>query len=164
MSRYDASNIFEKIGSFIPGYRGYAQKERRRDTDKLLRLEIAKHIDLMKEILNDVIRQQADRKEMNIIKDLDRLKRNLDITANQIRHASCGESGLFDVVQVYTSDLDKLYQFDLGIKDDAEQLAQMIKKMLDTENIKQDCEEIVTILSALSEKVTNRDKVIAEVR
>jgi len=71
MSKYEATNIFEKIGSFIPGYRGYDDKERRRDTDKLLRLQIAIHIDLMKEIVNDVIRQQVNRKEMNIINELD---------------------------------------------------------------------------------------------
>lgn len=157
-------NIFEKIGTFIPGYKGYSEKEGRKDTDKLLRLEIAKQLDRLKETLNDVIRQQMDQKKMDSINDLDRLKRNLDIAANQVRYANYGESGFFDVVQVDTADLDKLYQFDLGIKEEAEQLAPKIKALLGTENIKQDCAAIISILSALSEKMTNRDKVITEVR
>lgn len=156
-------NIFEKIGAFIPGYKGYSEKEGRRDTDKLLRLEIAKHLDHMKETLNDVIRQQVDQKKMESINDLDRIKRNLDITANQIRYANYGESGFFDVVQVDTADLDKLYQFDLGIQQEAEQLGPKMKALLGTENIKQDCAAIISSLSALSEKMTNRDKVITEV-
>jgi len=39
MADYTGKNIFEKIGSFIPGYKGYSEKEGRRDTDKLLRME-----------------------------------------------------------------------------------------------------------------------------
>ena len=157
-------NIFKKIGAFIPGYKGYSEKEGRKDTDKLLRLEIAKQLDHLKETLNEAIRQQTDQKKMDSINDLDRLKRNLDITANQVRYANYGESGFFDIVQVDTADLDKLYQFDLGIKEEAEQLGPKMKALLGTENIKQDCAAIISILSALSEKVTDRDKVITEVR
>jgi hypothetical protein len=157
-------NIFEKIGAFIPGYKGYSEKEGRRDTDKLLRLEIAKHLDGLKENINDIIRQQMDEKKMDSINDLDRLKRNLDIAANQVRYANYGESGFFDVVQIETADLDNLYQFDLGIKEEAEQLGAKIKALMGTENLKKDCAVINSILSNLSEKMTKRDKIITEVK
>jgi hypothetical protein len=157
-------NIFDKIGAFIPGYKGYSEKEGRRDTDKMLRLEIAKHLDGLKETIDGVIRQQMDEKKMVSINDLDHLKRNLDIAANQIRYANCGESGFFDVVQIDAADLDKLYQFDLGINEEAEQLGPKMKTLMGAENLKKDCAAISTILSALSEKITNRDKVIAEVK
>lgn len=164
MSDYQGKNIFEKIGAFIPGYKGYSEKEGRKDTDKLLRQEIAKHLDRMKETINDVIRQQMDEEKIESINDLDRIKRNLDIAANQVRYANYGEAGFFDLVQVDTSDLDKLYQHDLGIKEEVEQLGFKIKALLGTENLKKDCTSIISILSALSEKMTNRDKVITEVR
>jgi len=164
MSDYTGKNIFEKIGAFIPGYKGYSEKEGRRDTDKLLRLEIAKHLDRMKETMNDVIRQQTDEKKMDFINDLDRIKRNLDIAANQVRFANHGESGFFDIVQVDTTDLDKLYQYDMGIKEESEQLALKIKSLQASENLKKDCSSIISSLAALSEKMTNRDKVITEVR
>ena len=51
MADYTGKNIFEKIGAFIPGYKGYSEKEGRRDTDKLLRLEIAKQLDRLKELM-----------------------------------------------------------------------------------------------------------------
>lgn len=157
-------NIFEKIGAFIPGYKGYSEKEGRRDTDKLLRLEIAKHLDHLKEIINNIVRQQTAEKKIDLINDLDRLKRNLDITANQVRYANYGESGFFDVVQIDTTDLDKLYQFDMEIKEEAEQLALTIKALQASENLKKDCSSIISGLAALSEKMSNRDKVITEVR
>jgi hypothetical protein len=164
MSDYLGKNIFEKIGKFIPGYKGYSEREGRRDTDKLLRVEIAKHLDHMKETINDVIRQQMDKKDAESIKDVDRLKRNLDIVANQIRYANYGESGFFDVVQIDASDLDKLYQYDLVIKQEVEKLDIKIKALLDTENLKRESSEIIGLLSVLREKMTNRDKVITEVR
>jgi len=163
MSDYLGKNIFEKIGKFIPGYKGYSEREGRRDTDKLLRVEIAKHLDHMKETINDVIRQQMDKKDVESIKDIDRLKINLDIVANQVRYANYGESGFFDIVQINTPDLDKLYQYDLGIKQEVEQLDFKIKALLNTENLKGDSTAIISILSILSEKMTNRDKVITEV-
>ena len=122
MSSRTTINIFEMIGLFIPGYKGYSDRERCKDTDKLLRCEIAKHLDLLKEPLNDIIRRQLDQNKMNLVNDLDHLKRNLDIVANQIRYANHGESGFFDLVQVDISDLHRLHQLDLEIKDNAEQL------------------------------------------
>lgn len=164
MSDYSGKNIFEKIGAFIPGYKGYSEKEGRRDTDKLLRLEIANHLDRMKEIVNNVIRQQMEEKKIDSINDLDRIKRNLDIAANQVRFANYGESGFFDVVQVNTSELDRLYQNDLGIKEETEELGLKIKALPGAENLKNDCSKIISLLSSLSEKMTSRDKVITEVR
>lgn len=43
MSEYKG-NILEKIGAFIPGYKGYSVKEGGKGMDKFLRLEIAKHL------------------------------------------------------------------------------------------------------------------------
>ena len=117
----------------------------------------------MKETINDVIRQQMDKKDVESIKHIDRLKRNLDIVANQVRYANYGESGFFDIVQINTPDLDKLYQYDLGIKQEVEQLEFKIKALLNTENLKGDSTAIISILSILREKMANRDKVITEV-
>lgn len=164
MAEYTGKNIFEKIGSFIPGYKGYSEKEGRRDTDKSLRMEIAKHIDSLKNILNKIIRQQTEQKKIEHINDIDRIKRNLDLIANQIRFANYGECGFFDVAQVDAKDLDKLYLFDLELKEETDKLTDIINKLQDSTNLKQDCSSTIDLLSALSEKISNRDKVIMEVR
>jgi hypothetical protein len=164
MADYTGNNIFEKIGAFIPGYKGYSEKEGRRDNDKLLRLEIAKQLDHMKEIVNNVIRQQADNKKIDTINDLDRIKRKLDIAANQVRFANYGESGFFDIVQVDKTALDSLYQYDLEIKEAIGQLLLKINSLQSSENIKNYSLSLVNDLDALSEKMTHRDKVIMEVK
>ena len=164
MAKYTGENIFEKIGSFIPGYKGYSEKEGRRDTDKLLRLEIAKHLDSMKTNINDLIRQHTEAKQLEFITELDRIKINLDSLANQIRYASHGEAGFFDIVQVDAKDLDRLYQFDLKIKEETEQLVNMINALFDTQHLKKNCFLIINALSTIGDKISNRDKVIMEVR
>jgi hypothetical protein len=164
MSDYTGKNIFEKIGSFIPGYRGYSEKEGRKDTDKLIRMEIAKHLDSSKADIDIVIQGHKYDKNMSIINDLDKVKKKLDLVANQIRFANYGESGFFDVLQVDTEDLDRLYQFDLKIKEETEELVSRIKSLRMSENLQGDCSFIMDLLAVLSEKVSNRDKVITEVR
>lgn len=164
MADYTGKNIFEKIGAFIPGYKGYSEKEGRRDTDKLLRMGIAKFLDSRKTDIDDVILQQTNEKKIEHIKELDNIKRKIDLIANQIRYASCGESGFFDVVQVDIHNLDRLYQFDIEIKEDVERLSNMIKTLRTSENFKKDCLTIMNILSELSEKISDRDKVLTEVK
>lgn len=164
MAKHTGKNIFEKIGSFIPGYKGYSEKEGRKDTDKLLRLEIAKHLDSMKTNINDLIRQHIEANKLEFITELDRIKINLDLLANQIRYASHGEAGFFDIVQVDTTDLDRLYQFDLEIKEETKQLGNMIDTLHDFPNFKKNCFSIINVLSTLSDKISNRDKVIMEVK
>ena len=163
MSDYTGKNIFEKIGSFIPGYKGYSEKEGRKDTDKLIRMEIAKHLDGSKADIDIIIREQMYDKNTSVTNELDRIKKKLDLVSNQIRFANYGESGFFDVLQVGIADLDRLYQFDLRIKEETEGLVSMIKTLRRSENLKKDCSSIIDVLSALSEKVSSRDKVIMEV-
>ena len=164
MSDYTSKNIFEKIGAFIPGYKGYSEKEGRKDTDKLIRMEIAKHLDGSKADIDMIIREQMYDKNTSITNELDRIKKKLDLVSNQIRFANYGESGFFDVVQVGIADLDRLYQFDLKIKEETEELVSRIKSLRMSENLQGDCSFIVDLLATLSEKVSNRDKVITEVR
>jgi hypothetical protein len=164
MVDYPGNNIFEKLGAFIPGYKGYTEKEGRRDTDKLLRLEIARQLDGMKSGVDEIIRQQTEGKKIDFIPELDRIKRKLGLIADQIRYASHGEDGFFDVVQIDVSDLELLYQYDLDIHEETENLAKTLKNLNDSENLKKDCTSVIAILTSLSKMIENRDKVILEVR
>jgi hypothetical protein len=164
MSDYDGKNIFEKIGSFIPGYKGYLKKEGRRDTDKILRVEMAKHLDRRKNDIDDAIRHQLDQKKLESVGELDLIKRKLGLVADQIRHTDYGYSGFFDIVQVDTADLDRLYQFDLLLKEHVERLDESLRNLASSPKIKEDCLTIMQVLAALSEKIQQRSKVITEAR
>lgn len=164
MSKYSRKNIFEKIGSFIPGYKGYSERESRRDTDKLLRGAIANQLDRMKTSIDSVILSCMNKKQLDPVKNLDRIKKNLGTASNQIRYAPQGESGFFDAVQVKEEDLDNLYQHDLTIKDEVQQLDTMLRDINKSINLNNACLEILNLLSSLSNRIIDREKVITEVK
>ena len=57
MSGNDQRNWFERLSGKIPGYGGYVDKERRRDTDKMHREHLADRVRALKGPLNDVMRE-----------------------------------------------------------------------------------------------------------
>jgi len=162
MSDYNGSNILEKISSFIPGYKGYSDKEGRRDTDKLLRVEISRMLDSTKELVEKLITSCVESKKMNEVVVLDKIKRNIDTTANKIRYASYGASGFFDVIQIENIDLDALYRHDLKIKQATEDFSEVLQKCVSEKLIPEN--ELVNGLENINSQIADREKVIVEVR
>jgi len=156
-------NLLEKIGAFIPGYKGYAEREGRRDCDKLLRIEIAKKFDQLKRIVDEKMVQEVNAENIEAVRLLDQLKTKLDTTANKVRYSSCGESGFFDAVQVDIKTLDMLYQYDLEIEDDVINLKQLVSSLMVSINLKEDCSFLFGEVFKLTEKVSNRDEIISKV-
>jgi hypothetical protein len=54
-------NIFDKIGSLIPGYKGYAEREGRRNCDKILRESIVAKLMLLEKQLNEKMLESVDK-------------------------------------------------------------------------------------------------------
>jgi len=158
MSEYTGSNILEKIGSFIPGYKGYSEKEGRRDTDKILRFEIARMLDSTKDSVDKLISSCVEGKNMHDVVELDKIKRNIDTTANKIRYASYGASGFFDVVQIENIDLDALYRHDLKIKQAVDDFSEILQKCVSEKSI------LENALENINQQIAGREKVIVEVR
>ena len=121
MSTYDRKNFFEVLGAFIPGYKGYSEKEMRRETDRILRDAIVTRLQEKKQLLDDMTKDFAKRKKFDFLDTLDSIRRRIDHVTDSIKHAPQGYSGFFDTVKVKAEDLDKLYRHDLGLKDMTEE-------------------------------------------
>jgi|YelNatPaOPRAMG01_1025707.scaffolds.fasta_scaffold22745_3 hypothetical protein len=107
--------LSEKIASYIPGYRGYKQKEVRREADKLLRGFMVKKLETARSHLKNVLREVADSDEVELFKRLNRVSAILDRVINKVEHADYGYSGFFDLVKVREEELDKLMNHDYGL-------------------------------------------------
>ena len=46
-------NVLERLMNALPGFKGYREKELRRDADRILRDHLAARLDLLKKPLND---------------------------------------------------------------------------------------------------------------
>jgi hypothetical protein len=111
-------NFLERLIDKIPGFRGFQDRELRRDVDKLQREHLAGEIGRLKTALRDRARAYTDAGQIAQLGPFDRLDRQLDGLSQSVRFADYGASGLFDAVKIGEAELQRLYEFDLSLLDD----------------------------------------------
>ena len=119
---------FKKLASYIPGFKGYIERDNRRSADKLLRDTVARRFE---ETYKRISALQADIISQGNIEFVDDLEKAALLTrtfTDKIRNATYGYSGLFDAVKINEEELSKIYSFDSAFFE----LADQIKNALDT--------------------------------
>ena len=116
-------NWLERLGEKIPGYRGYQDRELRRDVDKLEREHLALELARIKAALRETARTYVDAGKIGTLSAFDRLDRKLDGLSQAIRFADYGASGIFDAVKIGEAELERLHEFDLSLVESLESLA-----------------------------------------
>jgi len=119
----------EKFLKKIPGYKGYKEKELRRESDKLLRTQLAAGLDEQRQRLQELQVQLLNEAQIEFLDDLERAVMKLQILVDRIRTAAYGYAGLFDAVKVKEKELDALYDFDSQMLDYTEQMAAQVDKV-----------------------------------
>ena len=104
--------LSETIAAFIPGFRGYKEKEIRRESDRLIRNHLYLKLSIAKNNLRDINQKLADRRYFDVLTDMDRLLAKMDRVVEKVNHASYGYSGFFDAVKVREENLDNMIAFD----------------------------------------------------
>ena len=108
----ESKNWFERMAEHIPGYKGYKDKELRREADKTQRLFVAERLDSVLARLDSVKLDLVNRADLDKLGLIDVTTRKLRTVADKIRFADYGYAGLFDTDKVDEAVLDQLYQFD----------------------------------------------------
>jgi hypothetical protein len=122
-------NLLEELGARIPGFRGYLERELRRDVDKMQRDWLANQVDRARFALNGTIRAWTKAGRLDVLSTAGSVEKALDRLANRIRHADYGASGFFDVVKIRDGELEKIYAFDLALSETVEYLALQIEQL-----------------------------------
>lgn len=122
-------NLLEELGAKIPGFRGYLERELRRDVDKMQRDWLANQVDRARFALNGTIRAWTKAGRLDVLSTAGSVEKALDRLANRIRHADYGASGFFDVVKIRDAELEKIYAFDLALSETVEYLALQIEQL-----------------------------------
>lgn len=111
-----ARTWLERLGARVPGYRGYLERELRREVDQLLRAELAARLDRARDGVQAFARRlRLD--QPGLLQRLASTEKRLDALANALRHAGSGYAGLLDAAKVREAELDGLYRFDLSLVD-----------------------------------------------
>jgi hypothetical protein len=102
----------ESLVGKIPGYKGYKEKEMRREADKLLRMQVAGQLDDQRKRLSELQMQLVNQAQIEHVDDMERAVMKLQLLIDRVKTASYGYAGLFDAVKVKEKQLDALYDFD----------------------------------------------------
>ncbi|MDX1964208.1 MAG: hypothetical protein SFX18_13725 [Pirellulales bacterium] len=113
----------------IPGFKGYLEKEYRRESDALAREQLVTLLQNSKRGIDDVTRGLVDAGQIDTLPQYDRVRGRIDKLIGQIRGAMQGYSGFFDYVQISEKELDKIYEADLNLLDEVELLSANVKKL-----------------------------------
>jgi hypothetical protein len=125
-------NFLERLGSKIPGFSGYLEREMRREVDKLQRDWLADQVDRARFSINGKVRDWSREGRLENLDRASSIEKALDRLANRIRHADYGSSGFFDAVKIGRGELDRIYEFDLALTDSMQYLALQVEQLPDT--------------------------------
>ncbi|MDY0018827.1 MAG: hypothetical protein RBT47_02375 [Anaerolineae bacterium] len=114
------------ISDVVPGYKGYKQKELRREADKLLRETITERMRTVKTHLDSLGQDLIAAGKYDLLDEVGSAATQLQTFIDRVRTASYGYGGLFDAVRVKEEDLDRLYQFDATLMDYVERIENAI--------------------------------------
>lgn len=158
-------NFLERLGDKIPGYRGFQDRELRRDVDRLQREHLAAELGRLKAALRDRARGYTDAGKIGALNGFDRLDRQLDGLSQAIRFSDYGATGLFDPVKIGEPELQRLYEFDLSVVDDLAQLESEIAALPAPggEDPGPALERLLQTVRALDAKWRQREQVIGGV-
>ena len=113
-------NALEKLASAIPGFKGYRERELRRDADRQQREHLAARLEANKKALNELADQATRGGALDAINDIEAARKRLDRVAARVRYAERGYSGFFDAVKVDETVLARIYQFDVSLLEGVE--------------------------------------------
>jgi hypothetical protein len=121
--------FLEKVAEWLPGVKGYREKEARRDTDRKLREALARRIDSARESLQSIKRRFVDWGQLDKVEAGDRVGRKLQRAADGLRYASYGYAGLFDQTRIQEQELERIYDYDRALVIRVEELGTHVEAM-----------------------------------
>ncbi|NWG06383.1 MAG: hypothetical protein HXY35_06810 [Chloroflexi bacterium] len=117
---------FKKLASYIPGFKGYIERQNRRDADKVLRDTVARRFEEQWKRASQIQTDMVSNGQISFVDDMEKAAVKLRTFIDKISTAPRGYSGLFDAVKINESELEKIYQFDAAFFDLAEQVGRAL--------------------------------------
>jgi hypothetical protein len=117
---------FRKLASYIPGFKGYIERQNRRDADKLLRDTVARRFDEQWKRASQLQVDMVSSGMIQYVDDIERAALQLRTFIDKLSTAPRGYSGLFDAVKINEQELEAIYQYDAAFFNLAEQVGRAL--------------------------------------
>jgi hypothetical protein len=121
--------LIKKIELAIPGFRGYRKREDLRIADRLLREELVNRLSLAVRSAGGVREAVTKRKPLDLLEDAGRLVSRMNAIVERVRHAEQGYTGISPDYRILESELNKMYEWDLGLLDDVQYLIDLTDRL-----------------------------------
>ena len=125
----DQRNFFESVLRRIPGFRGYLEKEYRRDSDRLARQWMVQRLHQGKTGLDALMHHFVDAGQIDALPQLERVRSKLDHFISSLRAEVSGYSGVFDYVKINEQTLDAVYEHDAELMENVENFAAYLQQL-----------------------------------
>ncbi len=153
--------IVEWMMKYVPGYRGYVEKETRREADKLLREHLAGRLRQGKEKVRDVRDKLVEESKLDRLDDVDRVDLIFENVVDRLGFASYGYAGFFDAARVDEEALDRLYEYDEALAKAVDGiLAKADALAAAGDDVKKPLDELKAELRAFEDKLDKRKETI----
>ena len=154
---------FKKILGYIPGFKGYIERQKRRDADKLLRDTIANRVEEKWARISTLQRDFISRGEIALVDDLEAAAIKLRTFADRVRRAPRGYSSLFEAVKINEEELAQLYQYDasmLELTDSVGKAIDNIEASIGSDGLAAAIRNLVSISQQCIDVYDRRDEVV----
>ena len=121
--------LSERIAAALPGFRGYKEKELRRESDKLIRNNLTLKLSKDKDNVRSIAQKISDKRYLDVLPDIDRLNAKMDRITEKVNHASYGYAGFYDIVKIKEDSLDRMITFDNQLLDEVNALTASIEDL-----------------------------------
>jgi hypothetical protein len=118
-----AQDIFKKLGSYVPGFNGYVERQNRRAADKLLRETVARRFDEIYRRASALQTELIEQGKLEFVDNMESAAIKIQTFRDKVMTATYGYSGFFDAVKINEKELETLYNYDLAFFDLGDQIA-----------------------------------------
>jgi hypothetical protein len=157
-------NLLERIANAIPGFKGYREKELRRDADRLQREYLASRLEQAKKPLDTLAAGASRVGALDAINDLETARKRLDRVIARIRYADRGYAGFFDTIKVDEALLQRIYEFDLGLHLGVEEALAAALAAPPAAEVAAAVQGLIGKVDALDTRLAEREAILSGVR
>ena len=144
-------NIFDKIGTLIPGYIGYQEREGRRECDRKLRERISDQLISIEKDINLLI----GKSKFENLSEIEKIRKEINNLNGLIKFSPYGASAFFSDSVIKESELENIYQKDLTILEATYELENSAKS--------KDLNAIRNNIALLEKEITERNQYLKNI-
>jgi hypothetical protein len=119
-------DFFKKLLSKVPGFKGYIERNHRREADKLIRETIADGFEAQWARISSLQRDLVNQGGLEYVDDLENAAIKIRQFIDRIRRAAYGYAGLFDAIKVNEEELSQIYQYDLALVNSIDEVGRAV--------------------------------------